>query len=145
MTDSNIIENKDLVDKMVDLMSKVIKIDRKAVTIERYVLIDDIHEMSIDVLANGAYGRSEAIDILCKFNGISNPLSIKKGDIIAIPNLASLMSNTKRLEFKGIQLQKRNNLLTSSVTNVDNFTKSPSKKSVKKKNFTKSKDGILIF
>lgn len=144
MTESTIIENKVLIGNIVDMMSNLIKIDRKNVLVDTYLLIDENTEMSIDLIAESVYGTNEAIDILCKFNGISNPLSIKSGDTIAIPNLNSLFQNMRKINVQSMKLPKqKSSAIKTTLTKTS--TSSPSKKTTKQKNFTKSGDGTLIF
>lgn len=143
MTSSEIIENKKLINGLVDFMSEIVVIDRESVTVDRYLEVDANHEMSIDLISQVAYGTTDAIDLLCKFNGIINPLAIKSGDLIIIPNLASLMGVIKKLNVKSIQLQKTNRSVLDKT--VQTGSNAPGKKSNKSKNFSKSKDGILIF
>ncbi|BBI90637.1 hypothetical protein HYO65_gp245 [Tenacibaculum phage PTm1] len=143
MTESTILENKKLIHNILDLQSEVIKINRDAVTIDRHVLVEKQYEMDIDLISKVAYGTNEAIDILCKFNGISNPLSIKAGDVIFIPNLNSLFSNMKKLNYKSMTLSKSSGSLLK--TTLKSSQTNPSKKQQPSKNFTKSNDGIIIF
>lgn len=143
MTESTVIENKKLVNDAIDLMSNVVKINREAVSIETYIIIEEQYEMSIDLIAESVYGTNEAIDLLCKFNGIENPLSIKEGDVIAVPNLSSLISNTKVLLYKSILLEKEKpNILKSTVKSTQN---TPNKKTNSTRSVVKTADGVLIF
>ena len=40
------------------------------------------------------YGSSSYCDLLCFFNGISNPFSLEEGQILLIPNLQDAIANT---------------------------------------------------
>ena len=143
MTESTVIENKKFVNEAIDLLSNVVKIKRDAVSIETYIRIEAQYEMSIDLIAESVYGTNDAIDLLCKFNGIENPLSIKEGDIIVIPNLSSLISNTKVLVYKSNLLEKSANNTTK--TTLKSTQNTPNKKSNATKSVVKTADGILIF
>lgn len=54
-----------------------------------YHVINDETEMRPDLIALNYYGTEDGLEIILKYNGISNPYSIKKGDILAIPSLDS--------------------------------------------------------
>lgn len=47
-------------------------------------------QMRPDLLAQAAYGDHSKLDYLLKYNGISNPLSLKEGDILLIPDEAQM-------------------------------------------------------
>jgi len=47
-------------------------------------------EMRPDLIAGAVYNNSLYAEIILKYNGISNPFSIKEGDIILIPALDSM-------------------------------------------------------
>lgn len=48
--------------------------------------VDDIEEMRMDLISVSYYGNPNYVDILCKYNGISNPFSLERGQFIRIPN-----------------------------------------------------------
>ncbi len=143
MINGDIIENKALIDEIVDLTSSVVKINRNEVKIDNWIRIDADNEMNIDALSIAAYGTPDAFDLLCKFNGISNPLSIKTDDIIAIPNLNSLLANMKKLNPKSMMLTEKDKSTLSKE--IESTSKSPSKKSQRGQSVSLSKDGILTF
>lgn len=43
-------------------------------------------EMRIDLVCNNAYRNTDLIDILCNINNIDNPLNIREGSFLFIPN-----------------------------------------------------------
>lgn len=46
-------------------------------------------EMRPDLIAAAVYNNTSYAEIILKFNGISNPFSIKEGDLILVPSLDS--------------------------------------------------------
>lgn len=48
------------------------------------------YEMRPDLIAGSVYNNSVYAELILKFNGISNPFSIKEGDYILIPDLNSI-------------------------------------------------------
>lgn len=55
-------------------------------------------EMRIDLISGAVYNDSMYAEHILKFNGISNPFSIKEGDVILIPNLNSMQEMAQRTE-----------------------------------------------
>ena len=43
-----------------------------------------------DLICLAHYGTDDYVDIVCKFNGISNPYELNEGDIIALPEVADM-------------------------------------------------------
>lgn len=39
-----------------------------------------------DLICLAQYGTDDYVDVICKFNGISNPYELNEGDIIALPS-----------------------------------------------------------
>ena len=144
MINSSINDNKKLIEKIVDFTNEIVKINRAEVRIDNFIRIEKDNEMSIDAIALGAYGTTDAFDVLCKWNGITNPLSIKDGDIIEIPNLNSLFANMSKLNVQNMKLAKNEeNTLRTTIKNTG--SKSPSKKSSKGRSVGVSKDGNIVF
>jgi len=53
-------------------------------------------EMRPDLIAGAVYNNSLYAEIILKYNGISNPFSIKENDIILIPSLDSMRAITTK-------------------------------------------------
>lgn len=43
-----------------------------------------------DLICLAHYGTDDYVDIVCKFNGISNPYELNEGDILALPEVADM-------------------------------------------------------
>jgi hypothetical protein len=54
------------------------------------------YEMRPDLIAQSVYNNTIYAEYILKYNGISNPFSIDKGDIILIPSLETARQNTKK-------------------------------------------------
>ena len=67
-------------------------------------------EMRPDLISAAVYNTSEYAELILKFNSISNPFTIKEGDIILIPNLNSVKAalNTKSGEIVDTGKELRN-------------------------------------
>jgi hypothetical protein len=77
------IEIKDLTSPMFDIRSN------KNISYTVYKIPKE-YEMRPDLIAGAVYNNSLYAEYILKFNGISNPFSIKEGDIILIPSLDSM-------------------------------------------------------
>lgn len=79
---------------IIDLTESSFKIDNQT-------RIEDVHKVDaatagkIWLVSHLYYGSSDYTDILCFYNGISNPFSLKEGDYLLIPNLEDALSNMK--------------------------------------------------
>jgi len=77
------IEIKDLTSSMFDLKSL------NYISYNVYKVPKEF-EMRPDLISGAVYNNSLYAELILKYNGISNPFSIKEGDIILIPNLGSM-------------------------------------------------------
>ena len=57
--------------------------------IAKIFLIDESHICRPDMLSYDAYGTADYVDIILKFNQISNPFSMEMYDLIIVPTLNS--------------------------------------------------------
>jgi len=53
------------------------------------------YQMRPDLISQAMYNNTLYTEYILKYNGISNPFTIDKGDVIAIPDLDSAKRNTK--------------------------------------------------
>lgn len=56
----------------------------QALNVQSTILVSDDTEMRPDLIAQLYYGNHSKLDFICKFNGISNPFSLEKGQVILI-------------------------------------------------------------
>lgn len=61
-------------------------------------IVREHEEMRIDLISEAYYGTTEYIDLIMKTNGISNPFSIKAGQLIMIPNKDSAEQFRKKIK-----------------------------------------------
>ena len=74
------LENIKKDNNLYDLYTTIIS-DDKLYTIYKF-LCTDRHNMRIDLVCLDIYENIDEVDILCRVNGIINPLTIQSGDII---------------------------------------------------------------
>lgn len=84
--ESDGVEIKDLTASMFNLNSLT------TVTYNVYRVPRD-YEMRPDLISAAVYNNSGYAEMILKYNGISNPFSIKEGDMILIPNLDAALAN----------------------------------------------------
>lgn len=86
-----------------------------------YHTINDETQMRPDIIALDYYGTEDGLEIILKYNGISNPYSLKKGQILAIPDKKSAEARYK-------QYKKVNNSPRSQFTNNKRLTQKDKKR-----------------
>jgi hypothetical protein len=74
--------------------------------INRIMLVEERHLGRLDLLAYDAYGDVNAMDILMKFNQITNPFSIELYDVIAVPDEESARTFYKKEKLATPQMVK---------------------------------------
>lgn len=79
---------------MVDLVSDPIFVG-KLEAIDRVIIIDKKMAGKPWLITQIVYGSPNHTDLLFSFNGYSNPMSIKGGDVLVIPPLDRLVKNVK--------------------------------------------------
>lgn len=72
--------------KQIDLLAQDLPGNIDLSVTERFVYIDDTYEGRPDLLSLAVYGDSSYADLICHFNGISNPFAVEKGMVIFIPS-----------------------------------------------------------
>ena len=61
-------------------------------------IVSEFDECRPDLIASRYYGDPTAVDIILKFNNISDPFSIKKGEVILVPDRETPLVRFKRME-----------------------------------------------
>ena len=132
----------------LDLTSNQWVIDYDKVIVDATILIESSTEMRIDTVARYLLGTENYVDVIVKFNKISNPYGIKTGDIIVIPNLASFFANIKRINYKSKNIINSTSNSTSNGTSTENLgnasvaVRTSGKGS---KTYRKGENGVIVF
>lgn len=61
-----------------------------------YHVVNDETQMRPDLIALNYYGTEDGLDIILKYNGISNPYSLEIGQILSIPDKASATTRYRK-------------------------------------------------
>lgn len=98
-------------DTIVDLMSATFSFEKDAGIAESFARVSEEEQMRPDLVAVRLYGNQEYYEALLKYNGVSNPFSIARNDLLMAPsyqNLEKMFVAPKSLVDIGAQ-QKENN------------------------------------
>lgn len=82
-------------EKIIDFTGSVIDFKFPLKFSEPPVVVSQEFEGRPHLIAKLKYGTEELTDLLLFFNGISNPLSVQKGMILAIPDRDSMLANVR--------------------------------------------------
>lgn len=146
-------------DKVYDLISSSFKFDNTTGAAEGFCIVREDEEMRPDLVANRVYNNQLLWELLLKYNGISNPLSIKRGQVLLAPpykDLERLIGVPKQIVEKGVERLNNleNQLLSPKSREDENRIKAlkqnvrelvPPNVNTKGNKNVKIKDGKVIF
>ena len=94
---SKILLNKKIVEnssgeKFADLSTRSMNYTTQGGVIDAFYVGDDM-TMRVDLISFAAYGNVDNFDMICKYNGISNPYSLDAHDLILVPDLSFMYSS----------------------------------------------------
>lgn len=81
--------------ELLDLTSTIFNENKSNDIIFNVYRVPDSMKMRIDLVSIAAYGTDKYSDLLLKYNGISNPFSLDKDDILLIPTLDTIENDLK--------------------------------------------------
>jgi len=55
--------------------------------VKKLIVVSEEYDRRVDLISLGVYNSDDYVDIILKFNEISDPLSVRTGDVILIPEL----------------------------------------------------------
>lgn len=73
-----------------DLMTPVF--DNLNVPIQDVIIVNKYYVARPDLISLAVYGTDKYADLICKYNGISNPFEMNEDDVIYIPNASEFTS-----------------------------------------------------
>lgn len=82
----------------VDFLDSTLQVNyfSRELQVDRVLLVEERHLARPDLLSQDAYGAPDHVDVILKFNMITNPFSMEEGDIIVAPNLGSVEAFYRR-------------------------------------------------
>ena len=100
---------KDLLQKTWDVWPENNKVINPLIVNEYYVGRPDLISLAI-------YGTDEYGDMICKFNGISNPFDLNEGMLLQIPPLSVAHTGCDNREYSACDLIKENESIREKNT-----------------------------
>lgn len=73
----------------VDFLDSNLVVDYAGVQVDRVFLVEERHLCRADLLSFDAFGSPNHVDVVLKFNQITNPFRMEVDDIVMVPSLAS--------------------------------------------------------
>lgn len=154
MLDYNTIQYKGNINKdlsgnytnYIDLLSKSVNTDFNVYFMPRIVIVNEFYVARPDLISLAIYGTDKYADVICKFNGISNPFEINEDMTLYCPTVSDI-------ERYFISTKTPSELIDSSSTIVEkkstavlkSAVRSPGQATVNDKNFTIDKTNNYVF
>ena len=81
-------------EEMVDFLScnYEINVNDKEFSLNQFFVIKEEHLCRLDLVCQEVYGDPGYVDVLCKWNNITNPFTIMVGDVLICPSVKTLDS-----------------------------------------------------
>jgi len=131
----------------IDFLSQASFIDRSRVVLLGYLRITEKEEKRLDWVSKQLYGRFGFMEQIMEYNGILNADNVLEGDVIALPDLGSLLDSMDIQNFQDKFIE--DNITAFNLRgnlDVNGQSKLPNRKiSTNKKVNVDTKNGILVF
>ena len=151
MLDYKILSNKPYLsqnnEKYIDLLSKTYKLSQSPqtsviVVSKEYVALPDL--ISLAIFGDDKYG-----DIICKFNGISNPFELNENMIIYIPSIENILESLIHQDTPSILANESDTIIDEKTYNDNrkktNEKRTPNELTVGNSNFVIDRSLGLVF
>lgn len=151
MLDYKILSNKPYLtkdnEKYIDLLSKTYKINQSPQT--SVIVVRKEYIGRPDLISLAIFGDDKYGDIICKFNGISNPFELNEDMIIYIPSIEDILESLIHQETPS-QLANETDTIIDKKTYKDNRKKktekrTPNELTVGNNNFVIDRSLGLVF
>lgn len=80
-----------------------VRYDNPNLVIQKIMIVEERHLGRLDLICSDAYGDVNSMDILMKFNQITNPFSMNLYDLLAIPEVNSARIFYQKEKLQSIQ------------------------------------------
>lgn len=87
----------------VDLLAKTWRTDYE-MNLVNPIIVNEYYVARPDLISLAVYGTDEYADLICKWNGISNPFELNEDMIISLPPVEYLQLGTKTRETTACEL-----------------------------------------
>lgn len=108
-------------DIFIDLLSKTYKLDKCE---EIPLIVNQYYVGRPDLISLAVYGDDKYGDIICKYNGISNPFEINEDDVLKIPSINDISKLIDTTSGKSLLIKSdKDNIGNSAYIKKDNRKK----------------------
>ena len=114
--------------------------NKEDIIVDDYIRIDDSLNGRLDTLIEAFYGTNNHMYLVCLYNNIIDLNDVKGGDVIALPNIASLEEHIKYASYKQVDISLEKTIKEDTTITTNRATRNSNTPT-----FTKSKNGILKF
>ncbi len=80
----------------LDFLEASFVVDYAGVRVEKLFLAEERHLCRPDLLSFDAFGSPNHVDVILKFNQITNPFRVEVGDLVMVPSLSAFASFYRR-------------------------------------------------
>ncbi len=131
----------------IDFLGTSTQINHKRVIILGYLRIANAEEKRLDIIARQVYGQHSFLEQIMQYNGILNANDVLEGDVLALPDLGSMLNNTEVQRFQTQFI--KDNVTAFSVDGkliVNGQSKLPNRRINTKKKFKVDvRNGVVVF
>lgn len=96
---------------IVDLASKMFKSNSGSIGEGEIKKLTKTYEMRADLISKYEYGTTDGTEMILKYTGVSNPFSLREGDIIVIPNYQVAVEQMKSKDIDDEDNKTNNEIL----------------------------------
>lgn len=156
MLDYTILANKKQITKegpdgyyenQYDLLTPVI--NNVNIPAQDMIVVNEFYVARPDLISLAVYGDDKYADLICKYNGISNPFEINENDVIYIPSLSrfDLLYNDKFIPSEFIKDEDKDSFREkeNKFQKELNESRSPAQQVVGETNFVIDKSAGVVF
>jgi len=131
----------------IDFLSTYTEIEHARVIILGYLKISESENKRLDKIARELYGQHSFLEQIMRYNEILNANDVITGDVIALPDLGSMLNNTDIQEFQTKFIESNVTAFSASGDIIINGQSTlPNRRiSTKKKFKVDVKNGVLVF
>jgi hypothetical protein len=157
MLDYNIINKKNHIyyindngieEEFIDLLSKTCDFSDISFSDDEIIIVNNNYVARPDLISLAIYGSDQYADIICKYNGISNPFELNENDIIRLPNAGNIQRMAQRFESKSDLISDSNSIISTKKYEHQkeiNEKRSPNESVVGEENFVIDKSLGVVF
>lgn len=133
-------------EEFVDLLTKTYEV--MDYSSDNIIIVNKYYVARPDLISLAVYGDDRYADLICKYNGISNPFELNENDVILIPSMNEIKRHTSFEENKSELISDSNTIINTKKYPAQkqvNEKRSPIESVVGEENFIIDKSLGIIF